>query len=79
MEILRTINRALSDEDIRDILGPDCKIMKYSGLAEYNDLDDLLPKLKDYAIILYEEDENINHWVGLLKYDNLTSSLIPTD
>ncbi len=52
MEILRTINRALSDEDIRDILGPDCKIMRYSGLAEYSDLDDLLPTLKGYAIIL---------------------------
>ncbi len=71
MEILQTINRALTDDDIRDILGSDCKIMKYSGLAEYIDLDDLLPKLKDYAIILYEEDENIGHWVGLLKYDNL--------
>ncbi len=71
MEILRTINRPLSDEDIRDILGPDSKIMKYSGLAEYSDLDDLLPKLKDYAIILYEEDENSGHWVGLLKCDTL--------
>ena len=40
-------------------------------MAEYNDLDDLLPKLKDYAIILCEEDENSGHWVGLLKYDNL--------
>ncbi len=67
MEILQTINRPLSDEDIRDILGPECKIMKYSGLAEYNDLDDLLPKLKDCAIILYEEDANIGHLVGLLK------------
>ncbi len=57
MEILRTINRPLSDEDIRDILGPDCKIMHFSVLAEYNGLDDLLPKLKDYAIILYEEDK----------------------
>ena len=52
MEILQTINPALSDEDIRDILGPDCEIMKYSGLAEYSDLDDLLPKLKGYAIII---------------------------
>ena len=51
--------------------------MKYSGLAEYSDLDDLLPKLKDYAIILYEEDENIGHWVGLLKYDNVFEFLDP--
>ena len=40
-------------------------------MADYNDLDDLLPKLKEYAIILYEEDENIGHWLGQLKYDNL--------
>ncbi len=71
MEISQTLSRPLSDEDIRDILGPNCKITKYSGLGEYSDLDDLLPKLKDYAIILYEEDENIGHSVGLLKYDNL--------
>ncbi len=71
MDILRAISRPLSDEDIRDILGPECKIMKHSGLAEYNDLGDLLPKMKEHAIILYEEDENIGHWVGLLKYDNL--------
>ncbi len=71
MEILQAINRPLSDEDIRDILGPNCKTMKYAGLTEYNDLGDLLPKLKDYAIIRYEEDEHIGHWVGLLKYDNV--------
>ncbi len=59
MEILRTINRPLSDEDIKDILGPGCKIMKRSSLAEYNDLGDTLPTLKGYTIILYEEDENI--------------------
>ena len=40
-------------------------------MAEYSDLDGLLPKLKDYAIILYAEDGNIGHWVGLLKYGNL--------
>ena len=71
MNIVEQVNRLLTGEDIRDILGPDCKIMKYSGLAEYSDLDDLLPKLKDYAIILYEEDENTGHWVGILKYDNV--------
>ncbi len=53
MDLLGTIYRPLADEDIRDILGPDCKIMKYSGAAGCNDLGDLLPKLKGYAIILY--------------------------
>ena len=56
MEVLRTITKPLSDEDIRDILGPECKIMKYSDLAEYSVLGDLLPKLEGYAIMLYEQD-----------------------
>ena len=56
MNITEQVSEPLSDEVIR---GPNCKIMEYSGLAEYNDLDDLLPKLKDYAIILYEEDEKL--------------------
>ncbi len=57
------VSRALPGEDIRYILGPNCKITKDNGLA--------LPKLKDYAIIVYEEDENTGHGVGLLKYDTL--------
>ncbi len=57
VELLQTISRPLSDEDTRDILGPDCKVMKYSGLAEKKGLEDLLPSLRRCAIILYEEDE----------------------
>ncbi len=52
MSIIEQVDRPLSDEDTRAIRGSDCKIMKYFGLADCNDLDDLLPKLKDYAIIV---------------------------
>ena len=71
MDIVKLIHRALSDEDIRRILGGRCKILKYGALSRYGSLDDLLPDLLDYAIVLYEEKENSGHWVGLLKYNNL--------
>jgi hypothetical protein len=34
----------MSDTDIRKVLGPDVKILKYSELANYNDIQELLPK-----------------------------------
>jgi hypothetical protein len=71
MDIDKLIHRALSDEDIRSILGGRCKILKYGALDKYGDLDDLLPDLVNYAIVLYEEKENNGHWIGLLKYNNL--------
>ena len=60
----------LSDEDIRHILGKDTKILKYSELAKYSSIDDLLPKHTDYCIVLYELEENSGHWTAILKYDS---------
>ena len=71
MDVIKTIHKALSDKDIRDILGDKCKIIKYSELSQYNTLSELLPHLIDYVVILYEEAHNSGHWVGLLKYNNI--------
>ncbi len=71
MEVLRLVNKALSDDDIRRILGRDIKILKYSDLDEFRDLDELLPNPTDYCIILYEDRPGRGHWTGLLKYDGL--------
>ena len=71
------VNRALSDDDIRKILGGRCKILKYSALAGYGDLDELLTGLLDYAIVLYEEEENSGHWIALLKYNNIIEFFDP--
>ena len=64
MSIIKLIHRALSDTDIRHILGHDTKIIKYSELAQFTDLDQLLPNPKDYCIILYEDSVDHGHWVG---------------
>ncbi len=71
MNTIQTVNKALSDQDIRDILGSDCKIIEYSDLEQYRSLEDLLPQPRDYVVILYQKEENSGHWIGLLKYDNM--------
>ena len=69
--IMRLIHRPLSDADLRNLLGNDLKILKYSELANYQDLDQLLTKPTDYCIVLYEEELNSGHWTGLCKYNNM--------
>ena len=71
MDVVRLINKALSDEDIQRILGGDAKIIKYAELGNLYDIDQLLPEEKDYCIILYEDRPNRGHWTALLKYNNL--------
>ena len=71
MDIIKLVHKALSDSDIRAILGENTKIIKYSELSSYRDLDDLLPNLLDYIIILYEDSPNAGHWTALLKYNNI--------
>ena len=55
MDVIKLINKALSDEDIGTILGADTKIIRYSELRHIDDLDELLTNDMDYCIILYED------------------------
>ena len=71
MDVLRLVNKALSDADIQRILGGDAKIIKYSELGHLYDIDQLLTNDKDYCIILYEDAPNRGHWTALLKYNGL--------
>ena len=47
MSIVKLIHKALSDSDIRKILAHDTKIIKYSELSQFTDLDQLLPNPLD--------------------------------
>jgi hypothetical protein len=61
----------LSDTDIKKSLGPTCRIIEYSHLADYDSIDQLLTSNYDYVVILIETtSQNVGHWVCLLKYDN---------
>lgn len=52
----------LSDADIREYL-PHALIKKYSELDEYGSLHNILPDVKSYCIVLYEDSPNTGHWV----------------
>ena len=67
MSVLKLMQKPLSDLDIQRILGKDIKIIKYTELGRYYDLDDFLIDEIDYCIVLYENDPNIGHWIAILK------------
>ena len=45
-------------------------IIKYSELANYNSIQQILPKPKSWKIILIENEHNSGHWTLLLRYNN---------
>ena len=63
MEVIRLINKALSDEDIGTVLGTDTNII-YSELSDISELGELLTKDLDYCIILYEDRPGRGHWIA---------------
>ena len=45
-------------------------VIKYSDLANYKSIEELLPNDKSYKIILIEQNYNSGHWTCLLRYGN---------
>ena len=74
-KIDKLIKKALSDDELKSILGKDAKIILYPDLKKHNSIDELLPRPNDFCIILLVEDQNKyqieGHWCALLKYDGL--------
>lgn len=69
-EMRRRITEMISDGDLVRYLGNEVnnKIIKYADISNYKTINELLPKLNDYRIILIESEHNSGHWVCLLKY-----------
>jgi len=59
----------LGDDDIKFYL-PEAQILKQSDLKKYNKIEQLLPKHKSYAIILYESEKDKGHWTCISRYKN---------
>ena len=57
----------LSDAKVREALGDDVKILKYSELKNYVTIDELLPAVNSFFICLLEEELNSGHWVCCLR------------
>ena len=61
-----------SDTELERFFGRNFKknILKYSDIEDYKDIDELLPGIRNFKIILLESTYNSGHWVCILKYNN---------
>lgn len=65
---MNNLKISMTGQDIKNYL-PNCKMIEYNDLADYNEITDLLNKNIDYVIILIETvAESIGHWICVLKY-----------
>lgn len=67
--LLSRIQTSLTDGDIKRYF-PGIETLKYSDLKNYSDIDELLPNDKDFKIILIEQENNLGHWVCIMKHGN---------
>lgn len=63
----QVIEEPMGDDDIRHYF-PNAKIITYSQLNDYENLEDLLSKDKDFAFLLIEESPNKGHWTAISRY-----------
>ena len=66
----KELSKMFSDSDFKRYFGDD-KVIKYSDLSNYSNINELLPLDKDFRIILVESKYNEGHWVALLKYGDI--------
>jgi len=71
-KIGKRITEPLTDADLERYFGSGVhsEVIKYSELAKYNTIDELLPKPFDFRILLMEQETNSGHWVLIMKYGN---------
>lgn len=50
------------------------KVIKYSELADYSNINELLPNNKDFRVILVESQYNQGHWTAVMKYGDVIES-----
>ena len=67
----------LDDKELRSALGRDAKIVPYHDLSRYTNINQLLPKKKDAAMLLYENRPMDGHWVCLTKNNGEISFFDP--
>ena len=67
----RVIERAedvyLSDTDVLRITDNQCRVILYSDLEQYDDIDSVL-RPYGAVIILYQLEQNVGHWIAVIKH-----------
>jgi hypothetical protein len=68
---IKKLTTFTTDKDIKTYMNGENKIIKYSDLDEYNNINDLLTFDKDYRFILLETTgRNTGHWTCIMRYNN---------
>ena len=62
----KLLSHMFSEHDFSRYFNIDGKIMKYSELSRYNNIEELLPNDKDFKLILTETEPNSGHWCVLM-------------
>ena len=67
------LKKMVSEDDFVRNFGLDVKdkIMKYSELQNYNNIDELIPLKDDYRILLLESEPSVGHWVCLIRKNDI--------
>lgn len=67
------IAEPLTNTDLENYLGKNVQdhIVKYSELASYNNIKELLPHNKSYKILLIETKLNSGHWVCITRLNDV--------
>jgi len=58
---------SLGDDDIRRLLGSECKITSYPQLENIHDINQLFDRKGRAVIFFPQESANVGHWVGLIR------------
>jgi hypothetical protein len=66
-DIVRAEDVYLSDEDILRITNHKCKVLLYSDLEQYDDIDSMLAP-HGAAVVLYQLEQSVGHWVTIIKH-----------
>lgn len=69
-QIERVATTPMGDDNIKKYL-PDTPIIVYSDLQKYRSIEDILPRDKSYAILLYQDSPNSGHWVAVMRYNDV--------
>lgn len=68
-QVNKYIHKSISDQDLEKYFTKAIqkKILVFGDLRKYNSINEVLPKDKDFIILLIETDKNVGHWCCLTK------------
>ena len=63
----KIIHEPMDDGDIRAYF-PKARVMRYADLADYDNIEEVLPTDKSYVFLLYQHRPNDGHFVCIMRY-----------